>query len=159
MGKEKEAGGIKCTVNWFSCNLTLVPWWGKCLLLTFPLQSAFVGSTLIPMMSLWFQFAKMGIAFSIWLWTIFLHFWTSGNPPSRKLSVGTTSSCRWSVQSEFLPAQLTNSFFLCGPHLGNKIGTIPGILGTQLTNTMAFLPNSAARQLAGLSASVFYWSS
>lgn len=154
VSKEKEARGIKCTVNWFTCNLTLVPGWGKCLVLTFPLQSAFVGSTLIPMMSLRFQFAKMGIAFSNWLWTMFLHFWTCGNPPARKLIFWDHINLKIICVIR-IPSSTTHySFLLCGPHLDNKIGTVSAIFGTQLTNTMAFLPYSI-RQLAGLSASAF----
>lgn len=37
-GGKRKRRGIKCTVNLHSYNLTLVPWRGKCLLLTFPLQ-------------------------------------------------------------------------------------------------------------------------
>lgn len=47
MGKAKETRGEQCVVNWYSCNLMLMPWWSKCLLLTCPFQVHFVGSTII----------------------------------------------------------------------------------------------------------------
>lgn len=105
---------------------------------------------------LWFQFARMGFASSSWLWTISLHFWPCSNPLHSRLCLlgshhpAADLCSQNSFQHRSLPAPF------CVVHIwATKTNTFPSISGTQLMHPKAFLPCSAVRQLATLSAPAF----